>query len=32
MTTLDLSPLYRSSIGFDQLASVFDTAFVDDGP
>ncbi|WP_163832260.1 Hsp20 family protein [Spartinivicinus ruber] len=27
MTTLDLSPLYRSSIGFDQLASVFDTAF-----
>jgi len=27
MTRLDLSPLYRSSIGFDRFASLLDTAF-----
>ena len=26
MTTIDLSPLYRSSIGFDRLASILDRA------
>lgn len=26
MTTLDLTPLYRSSIGFDRLVSLLDTA------
>ncbi|MEJ2531057.1 MAG: Hsp20 family protein [Halioglobus sp.] len=26
MTSIDLSPLYRSSIGFDRLASVLDSA------
>ena len=26
MTTLDLSPLYRSSIGFDRMGSLFDSA------
>ena len=26
MTTIDLSPLYRSSIGFDRLGSLLDTA------
>ena len=30
MTTLDLSPLYRSSIGFDQLASILDRAMTSD--
>jgi len=27
MTTIDLSPLYRSSIGFDRFASLLDSAF-----
>jgi len=27
MTTIDLSPLYRSTIGFDRLASLLDSAF-----
>ncbi|MDE1465741.1 Hsp20 family protein [Spartinivicinus poritis] len=30
MTTFDLSPLYRSSIGFDQLASALDSALRSD--
>ncbi len=30
MTTLDLSPLYRSSIGFDRLASILDHAMTTD--
>jgi len=30
MTTLDLSPLYRSTIGFDQLASILDRAMTTD--
>mgnify|MGYP005638269949 CR=1 FL=1 len=27
MNRLDLTPLYRSTVGFDRLASVLDTAF-----
>ena len=27
MATFDLSPLYRSTVGFDRLASVIDTAY-----
>lgn len=27
MNTIDLTPLYRSSVGFDRLASMLDTAF-----
>ena len=30
MTTLDLTPLYRSSIGFDRLGSLLDTALRSD--
>lgn len=30
MTTIDLSPLYRSSIGFDSLASILDRAMTTD--
>jgi len=30
MTTIDLSPLYRSSIGFDRMASLLDTALRSD--
>jgi molecular chaperone IbpA len=30
MTSLDLTPLYRSSIGFDRLASLLDTALSTD--
>jgi molecular chaperone IbpA len=26
MTRIDLSPLYRSSVGFDRLASLLDSA------
>ena len=32
MRTLDLSPLYRSAIGFDRLASMFDEASRVDAP
>ena len=32
MTTIDLTPLYRSSIGFDRLASMLDTAMRSDQP
>jgi len=31
-TTLDFSPLYRSAIGFDRLASLLDAATVDSKP
>lgn len=31
-TTLDFSPLYRSAIGFDRLASLLDAATVDTKP
>ncbi|TPW17640.1 MAG: molecular chaperone IbpA, partial [Halothiobacillaceae bacterium] len=27
MTTIDLTPLYRNTIGFDRLASLLDNAF-----
>jgi len=27
MTTIDLTPLYRNTIGFDRLSSLFDSAF-----
>lgn len=30
MATIDLSPLYRSSVGFDRLASLLDTALRSD--
>ncbi len=30
MTTIDLTPLYRSTIGFDRLASLLDTTFRSD--
>ena len=32
MRTLDLSPLYRSAVGFDRLASMFDEAARVDAP
>lgn len=32
MRTLDLSPLYRSAIGFDRLSSLFDEATRVDTP
>jgi len=32
MRTLDLSPLYRSAVGFDRLASLFDEAARVDAP
>jgi len=32
MTTIDLTPLYRSSIGFDSLASLLEGAFRSDQP
>lgn len=32
MTTIDLTPLYRSSVGFDRLASLLDTAMRSDHP
>lgn len=32
MRTLDLTPLYRSAIGFDRLASIVDTASRNDQP
>lgn len=32
MTTIDLTPLYRSSIGFDRLASLLDSAMRSDQP
>ncbi len=31
-TTLDLSPLYRSAIGFDRMASLLDSAALDGKP
>lgn len=31
MNAIDLAPLYRSTIGFDQLASMLDSAFSSDG-
>ncbi len=30
MTTIDLTPLYRSTIGFDRMASILDTALRSD--
>lgn len=32
MTTIDLTPFYRSSIGFDRLASMLDSALSTDQP
>ncbi len=32
MTTIDLTPLYRSSIGFDRLAGLLDSALRSDQP
>ena len=32
MTTIDLTPLYRSSVGFDNLASLLEGAFRSDQP
>lgn len=31
MNAIDLSPLYRSTIGFDRMASLLDSAFTGDG-
>ena len=30
MATIDLSPLYRSSVGFDRMASLLDSALRSD--
>jgi molecular chaperone IbpA len=32
MRTIDLSPLYRSAVGFDRLATLLDAAARNDGP
>ena len=32
MNTFDLTPLYRSSVGFDRLGALLESAFASDGP